>query len=416
MRIFLCYSSPDRTVAERIRLRLVADGHDVFQDRTGLEPGDAYDTRIADEIARADHFVFLVSPDSVASGRYTRTELGFAGRRWANPAGAVLPVMVRATPYADIPEYLKAVTVLEPEGDVAAEVAARLRPPRGRAAAAVRRHGWKVAAVVVPLALWGTWRLARPPADIAEFDVGPSAHVPNLPVGATQQLTATLRDLKGRPLDRPVTWITDAPAVASVSLDGLVEARAPGLATISVLTEKGLTRSVTVEVVDSTGSSTVASRDTLFQLPSGSLRMAPGMTEQITPTVLGTDGRQLSGAQPRWSSSNPDVAQVDPAGSVVALRTGMAVVTATLGSHSATARVEVANLATSAGPCPVPTLVGRPYREDEIRALLDQARLGLGQVDTVGAGGPPWVVRDQRPEPGGLTVCGGDVGLVVGRP
>ncbi len=58
----------------------------------------------------------------MAKGRYTLTELKIASRKWPNSTGRVLPVMIEATPFEAMPAYLKAVTVLTPEGTVAAEV------------------------------------------------------------------------------------------------------------------------------------------------------------------------------------------------------------------------------------------------------------------------------------------------------
>lgn len=133
MHIFLSYSSNDRDVADRIHLSLVAQQHDVFFDREDLTPGLEYDNRIAQEIQRTDLFIFLISPESVRSGRYTLNELGMAQRRWAHPSERVLPVMVHPTPMDQIPPYLKAVTIMQPTGDIPAEVAdhvRRMKPPR----------------------------------------------------------------------------------------------------------------------------------------------------------------------------------------------------------------------------------------------------------------------------------------------
>lgn len=66
--------------------------------------------------------MFLISPDSVASGRYTLSELELAKEKWSHPRDRVLPVMVRPTPKEGIPPYLKAVTILHPRGSAAAEV------------------------------------------------------------------------------------------------------------------------------------------------------------------------------------------------------------------------------------------------------------------------------------------------------
>jgi hypothetical protein len=135
MHIFLSYSSNDRDLANRIHLSLVAQQHDVFFDREDLIPGQEYDNRIAQEIQRTDLFIFLVSPEAVSHGRYTLNELGMIQRRWAHPSGRVLPVMIRPTPMDQIPPYLKAVTIMQPVGDIPPEVAdhvRRMKAPRPR--------------------------------------------------------------------------------------------------------------------------------------------------------------------------------------------------------------------------------------------------------------------------------------------
>lgn len=122
MRIFVSYSSQDRELADAIRLALKGAGHEVFFDREDLPAGESYDVRILEAIEASDLLVYLVSPESVADGAYARTELGFARKRWRNPGGRIIPVVVRSVPVDALPAYLRAVTLLEPEGDVAAEV------------------------------------------------------------------------------------------------------------------------------------------------------------------------------------------------------------------------------------------------------------------------------------------------------
>lgn len=133
MNIFLSYSSARRDVAVRLKLALEAEQHDVFFDRDDLGAGEAYHQAIRNAVQAADLMVFLVSPESVAAGSYTLTELRLAEARWRRPAGHVLPVVVAATPKATIPPYLMAVTLLEPQGEPVAEtvaaVAALARPP-----------------------------------------------------------------------------------------------------------------------------------------------------------------------------------------------------------------------------------------------------------------------------------------------
>lgn len=122
MKIFLSYASEIRSRAEGVNAALQAAGHDVFFDREDLPAGLNYDDRIRSAIESSDLFVFLLSPAAVAEGHYTRTELKIARRCWPDPAGHVLPVMAEATPFSALPPYLGSVTVLVPEGNLAAEV------------------------------------------------------------------------------------------------------------------------------------------------------------------------------------------------------------------------------------------------------------------------------------------------------
>jgi hypothetical protein len=122
MRCFLSYATEDRTTAQHIAEHLRFGGHRCFFDRSSLAPGDAFDDRIRDEIQRADLFIFLVSPHSVAPGRYTRTELNVVRERWRWPRGRVLPVEIVETPLESWPVFLTLFQVLQNEGNVVAEV------------------------------------------------------------------------------------------------------------------------------------------------------------------------------------------------------------------------------------------------------------------------------------------------------
>ncbi len=123
MKLFLCYSSPQEPLAERIAYTLRNDDHEVFFDRSSLPPGEDYDARIRYAIESCDLFVFLISPDSISGGSYALTELEMAKRRWKRPAGRILPVMTVATDIEKLPPFLHAVTVLRPAGDIPAEIA-----------------------------------------------------------------------------------------------------------------------------------------------------------------------------------------------------------------------------------------------------------------------------------------------------
>jgi hypothetical protein len=126
MKIFLSYSSDRRDIAEQVSLALTGAGHKVFFDRDSLPAGDDYHVRIRKGVENSDAFVFLISPKAVAPGSYALTELKYARQKWPDPRRKVLPVMIERTEYQQIPNYLKAVTVLEPEGNAPAEVVAEL--------------------------------------------------------------------------------------------------------------------------------------------------------------------------------------------------------------------------------------------------------------------------------------------------
>lgn len=165
MRIFLSYASEDRAAAEPLALLLRGEGHTVFFDRDDLPPGGSYDARIRAAIRASDLLVFLVSPDSVAAGAYTLTELGIARRRWPHPAGRVLPVLLRPTPIETIPVYLRAVTLVEPEGNLAADVADAIddaaRRRRRKRALTVAVTIVALAAIAAAIALWQQARTRR---------------------------------------------------------------------------------------------------------------------------------------------------------------------------------------------------------------------------------------------------------------
>ena len=124
--IFLSYSSSQGEAATRIELSLKGEGHSVFRDRSALPPGESFDVRIRTAIEESDLFIFLISRESILEGHYTLTELKFAEQKWGHPAGRVLPVLTEPIPKEAIPEFLRAVTMLQPRGDLAAEVAAEV--------------------------------------------------------------------------------------------------------------------------------------------------------------------------------------------------------------------------------------------------------------------------------------------------
>ena len=160
MRIFLSHASEQAAVAEAIEVALRSEGHVVFLDRSSLPSGETYNDKIRDAIAESDLFIFLISAEALAAGRYTLTELAFARDAWPRPSGRVLPVVISPVDLNSVPPYLKAVTILEPQGNVAAAVAAtvaRLGKPW------YRRAGLTAAVLVLAVAGGGAaaWWIAH---------------------------------------------------------------------------------------------------------------------------------------------------------------------------------------------------------------------------------------------------------------
>lgn len=122
MKIFLSYAAPDRTQADAVHRALREAGHEVFFDREDLPPGEEFHGRIRQAIERSHVFVILLTPQALDAGSYTLTELAIADRTFARVSGRVLPVLVKSVDYAALPALVKAVTVLEPPGDLASAV------------------------------------------------------------------------------------------------------------------------------------------------------------------------------------------------------------------------------------------------------------------------------------------------------
>jgi tetratricopeptide (TPR) repeat protein len=153
MKVFLSHASEQDEDARSIEIALRGEGHSVFLAQSVLPSGASYNDQIRDAITRSDLFLFLISPEAVDKGRYTLTELEFAEMKWPSPSGFVLPVMIKKTEISSIPPFLKAVTILEPQGNVPAAVAA--------AVAWLSKPWWRrllrqSAAILILVALIGT--------------------------------------------------------------------------------------------------------------------------------------------------------------------------------------------------------------------------------------------------------------------
>jgi formylglycine-generating enzyme required for sulfatase activity len=180
LKVFLSYPSEDRPLAQDISLALTHHGHDVFFDREDLPPGESFHDRIRAGIEGADLVVFLVSPEAIDAGSYTLNEVDIAARAFPRPSGRILPVLVRPTPLDRIPATLKAVTLLQTEGNLTAAVAdavQRIARARGRSRMLMVSAGLAFAAAAA-LAGYGLLSGESPRQDWTGKDGAPAALVP----------------------------------------------------------------------------------------------------------------------------------------------------------------------------------------------------------------------------------------------
>ena len=149
--------------------------------------------------------------------------------------------------------------------------------------------------------------------------------------GETETLTATVRPDNAD--NRKVTWSSDKTDVATVDGDGRVTAVKPGKAVITVTTEdSGKTASCKVTVKAKAVSVTEVTLD------RAELTLTEGETETLTATVRpdNADNKKV-----KWSSDKTEVATVDGAGRVTAVKAGEAVVTVTTEDGGKTASCKV---------------------------------------------------------------------------
>ncbi len=127
MKILLSYAHEDFALAEKIAQAPRAAGHRVFFDKHNMVGSEDFNARIRDEINSSERFVFLLSRAALDPGGFTLTELRFARERWPGAAGAVLPVIIdKGLDLKEVPAYLTAVHMFQPEGNIPAETVAEI--------------------------------------------------------------------------------------------------------------------------------------------------------------------------------------------------------------------------------------------------------------------------------------------------
>lgn len=153
-------------------------------------------------------------------------------------------------------------------------------------------------------------------------------------LGATEQLTAQVRDQNGQAITgASVSWASSRAAVATVSAAGLVTAADNGTATITA----------TAGEASGTARVTVMQSVTSVELSPSADTVALGDTLRLGVEAFDSNGRFVAGAVLAWSSSDGSVAAVDTTGLVRGIREGTATITATSDSAQGTAEITVTN-------------------------------------------------------------------------
>jgi uncharacterized protein YjdB len=172
-------------------------------------------------------------------------------------------------------------------------------------------------------------------SDFAVGSVTVQPQGPQISQNASQQLTATVRDVTDVIVtNRLVTWTTSNSGIATVSNTGLVTGLNPGDAIITATSEgKSGTTTVTVlriPVVSVTVQPTTAS-------------VSIGKTTALTATARDGLNIPLGGRTFTWTSSNAAVATVSATGVVTGVALGSVTITATSEGKSGTATITVTN-------------------------------------------------------------------------
>lgn len=188
--------------------------------------------------------------------------------------------------------------------------------------------------------------------------VGSIAITPNKPtveIGATRQLTATVRDLHGVTIGgAPVVWASSAVSVATVSDSGVVMGVSEDTVIVSASSGPVFAND-TVAVVRARVAQVVVS-------PSPS-SVEVGKTVSLTATTYDARGTILSGRSITWSSVDSSIAAVAQSGVVTGVATGFTTIKAT-----------------SEGTIGTDTVIVTPAQVASVTVSPDLASLSVGQT------------------------------------
>ena len=204
---------------------------------------------------------------------------------------------------------------------------------------------------------------------VASLAVNPGTHT--LTIGATRQLVATATTSSGSILSTPVTFVSSAPLVASVSPNGLVTALAGGTTTITA-TGGGKSADAIITVW-------YALRSIALAGAGGATTIRQEGSLQLTPTFVDATGATVTGRQVSWTTSNPAVATTSTGGNISGLIDGTATITATSGTTIGTFLITVSGAPVVATVTMAPTL-GRHMAPGMTDQFVATARAASGTL------------------------------------
>ncbi|MGQ0765788.1 MAG: Ig-like domain-containing protein [Gemmatimonadota bacterium] len=138
-------------------------------------------------------------------------------------------------------------------------------------------------------------------------------------IGSTVQVVATARDVNGNTLSgRRIQYSAQHTNVAEVDSAGNITGKAAATTTITA-TSEGKSTTLAINVL--TPATRIIVAPVSSDLPIGTFR-------QLVATPVTAASAALSGRTVTWSSSNPNIATVQPGGQVIAVSVGTVTITA----------------------------------------------------------------------------------------
>jgi uncharacterized protein YjdB len=210
--------------------------------------------------------------------------------------------------------------------------------------------------------------------------------------GQNHQFYAVAYDVSDTPISTPIVWASSDPAVATVSQDGLVIARASGLAVITAAAlccAEADSSQVTVALAVEPPPPPPAATSIQLLPPQVTFDQV-GQSLQLSALVYDASNNPFS-TSISWSSSNPGVASVGSDGTVTAQAVGSASITASASCCGLSAVSQINVSAPQPPPPPPPSGVWQEQIWDFPDLLTMQADPnleGAGDAGGLGASRP----------------------------